>query len=66
MYGASTMGSCYFIIAMTLLGAKLHPSMQFRVRFSISFQMEDIAKPFRAAWRGHNRLFLLILLLLRY
>ncbi|KAI6088872.1 putative sugar transporter [Hypoxylon rubiginosum] len=31
MYGASTMGSCYFIIAMTLLGAKLHPSMQFRL-----------------------------------
>ncbi|KAI0161089.1 putative sugar transporter [Hypoxylon sp. FL1284] len=31
LYGSSTMGSCYFIIAMTLLGANIHPSMRVRL-----------------------------------
>lgn len=31
MYGALTMGSCYMIVAFTLLGARQNPDMQVRV-----------------------------------
>lgn len=32
LYGAATMGSCYMIVSMTLLGAKHNPGMKESVR----------------------------------
>lgn len=32
LYGAATMGSCYMIVSMTLVGAKNNPGMKESVR----------------------------------
>jgi hypothetical protein len=66
MYGALTMGSCYMIVAFTLLGARNNPANSVRVCHNPVLLSTNPYLTCHVARRGYNCLFLPVLLLLWY